>query len=107
MKIETPLPKGLALTTVDRLFEGVDVDHREHRTEDLFGDDRIVLLDVVEDGRADVGAFGVGTVRVAAVEHDFRPVLDRAVDPAVDPVPGVAGNHRADIDAFLEAVADR
>ncbi|MNI71825.1 hypothetical protein D3C73_1277250 [compost metagenome] len=81
--------------------------HAQHRAEDLFAVHGHLRRDAGENGRADEVAVLVARhARVAPIQFKLCTFFDAAGDQAVDAVQGGAGNHRADVGAWLGAAID-
>ncbi|MNR13609.1 hypothetical protein D3C85_1300200 [compost metagenome] len=92
---------------LDRLVEVGGVHDAQHRAEDFFAVHRHLRRDAGENGRADEVAVLVARhARVAPIQFKLCTFFDAAGDQAVDAVQGGAGNHRADVGAWLGAAID-
>ena len=77
---------------------------REHRPEDLFAGDRLVVADVGKDGGLDEPAAPRGP---PAPGDETGALLLRGADVALDPVAMPRGRHRPDHRRRVKRVADR
>src|SRR6202521_2475534 len=99
--------EGILVDDVDGLVQRVDADDDQHRAEDLAGVHLHVRCHAREDRRADeVARLIAGHLDVAAVQIQPGAFLHPVLNEAEDAVPGVLGDDRPDIRAFLRAGVD-